>query len=109
MLAHGLKKKKVYPFISTYSFCNAFPPSFRNGYVCATKIMALRKILEAAGKSTGFTNEEKGDYSDIVEYIIQWYILEYFYSNANLYTKLFSHGIVKWSSTKISSVGQCWS
>lgn len=51
-------------------FCNVFS-SFRNGYVCATKIMALRKILEAAGKSTGFTNEEKGDYSDIVEYIIE--------------------------------------
>lgn len=34
-------------------------PLRKNGYVCATKIMALRKILEAAGKSTGFTNEEK--------------------------------------------------
>ncbi|KAM8961301.1 ubiquitin carboxyl-terminal hydrolase CYLD-like isoform 2-T2 [Pelodytes ibericus] len=34
-------------------------PLRRNGYVCATKVMALRKILEAAGKSTGFTNEEK--------------------------------------------------
>lgn len=55
--------------------------------------MALRKILEAAGKSTGFTNEEKGDYSDIVEYIIEWYFIIH-YSNANLYTKL-SRGIVK--------------
>ncbi|KAM4706937.1 ubiquitin carboxyl-terminal hydrolase CYLD-like isoform 1-T2 [Discoglossus pictus] len=34
-------------------------PLRRNGYVCATKVMALRKILEAAGKSTGFTSEEK--------------------------------------------------
>ncbi|XP_069817673.1 ubiquitin carboxyl-terminal hydrolase CYLD-like isoform X2 [Dendropsophus ebraccatus] len=34
-------------------------PLRKNGYVCATKVMALRKILEAAGKSTGFTNEEK--------------------------------------------------
>ncbi|CAH2294704.1 ubiquitin carboxyl-terminal hydrolase CYLD-like isoform X1 [Pelobates cultripes] len=34
-------------------------PLRKNGYVCATKIMALRKILEAAGRSTGFTNEEK--------------------------------------------------
>ncbi|XP_075709233.1 ubiquitin carboxyl-terminal hydrolase CYLD-like isoform X2 [Rhinoderma darwinii] len=34
-------------------------PLRKNGYVCATKVMALRKILEAAGKSTGFTNKEK--------------------------------------------------
>ncbi|XP_012826702.1 ubiquitin carboxyl-terminal hydrolase CYLD isoform X2 [Xenopus tropicalis] len=34
-------------------------PLRKNGYVCATKVMALRKILEAAGKSTGFTSEEK--------------------------------------------------
>ncbi|KAM9329589.1 uncharacterized protein PAF06_004280 [Gastrophryne carolinensis] len=34
-------------------------PLRRDGYVCATKVMALRKILEAAGQSTGFTNEEK--------------------------------------------------
>ncbi|XP_073431611.1 ubiquitin carboxyl-terminal hydrolase CYLD-like isoform X2 [Dendrobates tinctorius] len=34
-------------------------PLRKNGYVCATKVMALRKILEAAGKSTGFTDEEK--------------------------------------------------
>lgn len=34
-------------------------PLRKNGYVCATKVMALRKILEAAGKSTGFINEEK--------------------------------------------------
>ncbi|XP_033853826.3 ubiquitin carboxyl-terminal hydrolase CYLD [Acipenser ruthenus] len=34
-------------------------PLRKHGYVCATKIMALRKILEAAGKSSGFTSEEK--------------------------------------------------
>ncbi|KAM4810182.1 ubiquitin carboxyl-terminal hydrolase CYLD-like isoform 2-T2 [Rhinophrynus dorsalis] len=34
-------------------------PLRKDGYVCATKVMALRKILEAAGKSTGFTSEEK--------------------------------------------------
>ncbi|MBN3276532.1 CYLD hydrolase, partial [Polyodon spathula] len=34
-------------------------PLRKYGYVCATKIMALRKILEAAGKSSGFTSEEK--------------------------------------------------
>ncbi|KAM4051257.1 ubiquitin carboxyl-terminal hydrolase CYLD-like isoform 2-T2 [Anomaloglossus baeobatrachus] len=34
-------------------------PLRKNGYVCATKVMTLRKILEAAGKSTGFTDEEK--------------------------------------------------
>ncbi|XP_067870529.1 ubiquitin carboxyl-terminal hydrolase CYLD-like [Heterodontus francisci] len=34
-------------------------PLRRNGYVCATKVMALRKILEGAGSSTGFTSEEK--------------------------------------------------
>uniref|UniRef100_A0A8C4RRM2 ubiquitinyl hydrolase 1 n=1 Tax=Erpetoichthys calabaricus TaxID=27687 RepID=A0A8C4RRM2_ERPCA len=34
-------------------------PLRKHGYVCATKIMTLRKILEAAGKSSGFTSEEK--------------------------------------------------
>ncbi|XP_054849327.1 ubiquitin carboxyl-terminal hydrolase CYLD-like [Eublepharis macularius] len=34
-------------------------PLRRNGYVCATKVMALRKALEAAGHSSGFTSEEK--------------------------------------------------
>ncbi|XP_064416476.1 ubiquitin carboxyl-terminal hydrolase CYLD [Latimeria chalumnae] len=34
-------------------------PLRKNGYVCATKVMALRKILEAGGQSTGFLTEEK--------------------------------------------------
>uniref|UniRef100_UPI00398F886D ubiquitin carboxyl-terminal hydrolase CYLD-like isoform X2 n=1 Tax=Pristiophorus japonicus TaxID=55135 RepID=UPI00398F886D len=34
-------------------------PLRKNGYVCATKVMALRKILEGAGSSSGFTSEEK--------------------------------------------------
>ncbi|KAL7977614.1 hypothetical protein Chor_009563, partial [Crotalus horridus] len=34
-------------------------PLRKNGYVCATKIMALRKALETAGHSSGFTSEEK--------------------------------------------------
>ncbi|XP_033026356.1 ubiquitin carboxyl-terminal hydrolase CYLD-like [Lacerta agilis] len=34
-------------------------PLRKNGYVCATKIMALRKVLETAGHSSGFTHEEK--------------------------------------------------
>nr|XP_033781233.1 ubiquitin carboxyl-terminal hydrolase CYLD-like [Geotrypetes seraphini] len=34
-------------------------PLRKNGYVCATKVMALRKILEAEGRSSGFTSEEK--------------------------------------------------
>uniref|UniRef100_A0A8C7E0C2 ubiquitinyl hydrolase 1 n=1 Tax=Naja naja TaxID=35670 RepID=A0A8C7E0C2_NAJNA len=34
-------------------------PLRKNGYVCATKIMALRKVLETAGHSSGFTSEEK--------------------------------------------------
>ncbi|XP_038630731.1 ubiquitin carboxyl-terminal hydrolase CYLD-like, partial [Scyliorhinus canicula] len=34
-------------------------PLRRDGYVSATKVMALRKILEGAGSSTGFTSEEK--------------------------------------------------
>ncbi|XP_060636100.2 ubiquitin carboxyl-terminal hydrolase CYLD-like [Anolis sagrei] len=34
-------------------------PLRKNGYVCATKIMALRKALEKAGHSSGFTSEEK--------------------------------------------------
>uniref|UniRef100_A0A6J0VJ23 Ubiquitin carboxyl-terminal hydrolase CYLD n=1 Tax=Pogona vitticeps TaxID=103695 RepID=A0A6J0VJ23_9SAUR len=34
-------------------------PLRKNGYVCATKIMTLRKVLETAGHSSGFTSEEK--------------------------------------------------
>ncbi|XP_029436760.1 ubiquitin carboxyl-terminal hydrolase CYLD-like isoform X2 [Rhinatrema bivittatum] len=34
-------------------------PLRKNGYVCATKVMALRKILEMEGRSSGFTSEEK--------------------------------------------------
>nr|XP_056719882.1 ubiquitin carboxyl-terminal hydrolase CYLD-like [Euleptes europaea] len=34
-------------------------PLRKNGYVCATKVMALRKVLETAGHSSGFTSEEK--------------------------------------------------
>ena len=33
----------------------------RYGYVCATKIMKLRKILEKVEAASGFTSEEKGD------------------------------------------------
>lgn len=32
----------------------------RFGYVCASKTMALRKLLEAETTDAGFTNEEKG-------------------------------------------------
>ena len=32
----------------------------RYGYVCASKTMALRRLLEAANSNTGFTNQEKG-------------------------------------------------
>ncbi|XP_040272720.1 ubiquitin carboxyl-terminal hydrolase CYLD-like [Bufo bufo] len=45
-------------------------PLRKNGYVCATKIMALRKILEAAGKNTGFTNEEK-DPEEFLNHLFQ--------------------------------------
>lgn len=34
--------------------------TIRFGYVCASKTMALRKLLEAETTDTGFTNEEKG-------------------------------------------------
>lgn len=34
----------------------------RYGYVCATKIMKLRKILEKVMRPSGFTSEEKGDF-----------------------------------------------
>lgn len=34
--------------------------TFRFGYVCASKTMALRKLLEAETTDAGFTNEEKG-------------------------------------------------
>lgn len=32
----------------------------RYGYVCASKTMALRRLLEAANSDTGFTSQEKG-------------------------------------------------
>lgn len=32
----------------------------RYGYVCASKTMALRRLLEAANSDAGFTNQEKG-------------------------------------------------
>ena len=32
----------------------------RFGYVCASKTMALRRLLEAESSDTGFTNQEKG-------------------------------------------------
>ena len=34
---------------------------FRHGYVCATKVMKLRRILEKMEAASGFTSEEKGD------------------------------------------------
>ncbi|XP_073164685.1 ubiquitin carboxyl-terminal hydrolase CYLD-like isoform X4 [Lepidochelys kempii] len=34
-------------------------PLRKHGYVCATKVMSLRRVLEAAGHSPGFTSEEK--------------------------------------------------
>lgn len=34
--------------------------AIRFGYVCASKTMALRKLLEAETTDAGFTNEEKG-------------------------------------------------
>lgn len=40
--------------------CGLFP---RYGYVCASKTMALRRLLEAANSDTGFTNQEKGAYT----------------------------------------------
>lgn len=38
-------------------FAVVFP---RYGYVCASKTMALRRLLDAANSDTGFTNQEKG-------------------------------------------------
>lgn len=35
----------------------------RHGYVCATKIMKLRRILEKVEAASGFTSEEKGQKS----------------------------------------------
>lgn len=34
--------------------------SCRHGYVCATKVMKLRRILEKVEAASGFTSEEKG-------------------------------------------------
>uniref|UniRef100_A0A4W4EJ77 ubiquitinyl hydrolase 1 n=1 Tax=Electrophorus electricus TaxID=8005 RepID=A0A4W4EJ77_ELEEL len=39
--------------------CDIVNPLRRYGYVCASKTMALRKLLEAETTDAGFTNEEK--------------------------------------------------
>ncbi|XP_028261593.1 ubiquitin carboxyl-terminal hydrolase CYLD [Parambassis ranga] len=39
--------------------CEIVNPLRRFGYVCASKTMALRRLLEAANRDTGFTNQEK--------------------------------------------------
>lgn len=39
--------------------CEIVNPLRRFGYVCASKTMALRRLLEAANSDTGFTHEEK--------------------------------------------------
>ncbi|XP_073331729.1 ubiquitin carboxyl-terminal hydrolase CYLD [Pagrus major] len=39
--------------------CEIVNPLRRYGYVCASKTMALRRLLEAANSNTGFTNQEK--------------------------------------------------
>ncbi|KAM9836961.1 ubiquitin carboxyl-terminal hydrolase CYLD isoform 2-T2 [Aulostomus maculatus] len=39
--------------------CEIVNPLRRYGYVCASKTMALRRLLEAANSDTGFTNQEK--------------------------------------------------
>uniref|UniRef100_A0A3Q0RN04 ubiquitinyl hydrolase 1 n=1 Tax=Amphilophus citrinellus TaxID=61819 RepID=A0A3Q0RN04_AMPCI len=39
--------------------CDIVNPLRRYGYVCASKTMALRRLLEAANSDTGFTNQEK--------------------------------------------------
>uniref|UniRef100_A0A3B5LEA7 ubiquitinyl hydrolase 1 n=1 Tax=Xiphophorus couchianus TaxID=32473 RepID=A0A3B5LEA7_9TELE len=39
--------------------CEIVNPLRRNGYVCASKTMALRRLLEAANSNAGFTNQEK--------------------------------------------------
>ncbi|XP_072314901.1 ubiquitin carboxyl-terminal hydrolase CYLD [Eucyclogobius newberryi] len=39
--------------------CEIVNPLRRFGYVCASKTMALRRLLEAANSDAGFTNQEK--------------------------------------------------
>ncbi|XP_054609552.1 ubiquitin carboxyl-terminal hydrolase CYLD isoform X2 [Dunckerocampus dactyliophorus] len=39
--------------------CEIVNPLRRYGYVCASKTMALRRLLEAANRNAGFTNQEK--------------------------------------------------
>uniref|UniRef100_A0A3Q2E8M2 ubiquitinyl hydrolase 1 n=1 Tax=Cyprinodon variegatus TaxID=28743 RepID=A0A3Q2E8M2_CYPVA len=39
--------------------CEIVNPLRRNGYVCASKTMALRRLLEAASSDASFTNQEK--------------------------------------------------
>lgn len=42
---------------TSLEFAVVFP---RYGYVCASKTMALRRLLDAANSDKGFTNQEKG-------------------------------------------------
>ncbi len=75
-LAHRTCKHSIFKCSSKYSLllilCDR--PGFdlllisvcefvRHGYVCATKIMKLRRILEKVEAASGFTSEEKGEKS----------------------------------------------
>ncbi|XP_056298336.1 ubiquitin carboxyl-terminal hydrolase CYLD [Pseudoliparis swirei] len=51
--------------------CEIVNPLRRNGYVCASKTMALRRLLEAANSDMGFTNQEK----DPEEFLIKLFQL----------------------------------
>lgn len=45
--------------------------------MCATKIMKLRKILEKVEAASGFTSEEKGDFSNLLIYVTKQYVKLY--------------------------------
>ncbi|XP_026798865.2 ubiquitin carboxyl-terminal hydrolase CYLD [Pangasianodon hypophthalmus] len=52
---HGHRSKDAQELLR----CEIVNPLRRFGYVCASKTMALRKLLEAETTDAGFTNEEK--------------------------------------------------
>ncbi|XP_061565975.1 ubiquitin carboxyl-terminal hydrolase CYLD isoform X2 [Cololabis saira] len=50
--------------------CEIVNPLRRYGYVCASKTMALRRLLEAASSDGGFTNQEK-DPEELINKLFQ--------------------------------------
>ena len=64
------------------SDCVCVSVCFRHGYVCATKVMKLRRILEKMEAASGFTSEEKGnDTNDEYKYPINFPSIDVLHSS----------------------------